>query len=239
MKHKFVQTSNVTRFLAATDAVQDPGASEACFMLVDGDAGFGKSECGQWWAVRNGGVFLRVKAACTPFWILSDLVTELGEPARAHSCEKLFNHAIELLIKDPRPIVVDEVESALHDIRVLETLRDVSDLVEVPVIMLGREHVWAAIRKHNHFRSRISARASFGKATFQDVERLVSELCEVPVAADLIKRIEAESEGRVREIVKAIKNVERVGLRNKGRRVGEELMDGKPLCHDWQKRRAS
>ena len=39
MLPKFVRTANVDRFLAGAAALDDPGASEACFGVVTGEAG--------------------------------------------------------------------------------------------------------------------------------------------------------------------------------------------------------
>ena len=237
MYNKFVQTSNVSRFLTAVGAIDERGASEACILLVSGDAGHGKTRTGQWWALQQDAVFLRIKAAATPHWVLKDLVGELGEQAPAHNCEKLFAQAVGFLAKDPRPLVVDEVENGLHDIKVLETIRDVSDLTEVPVVFVGREYVWGRLKRYKHFRTRVGARADYGKATPDDVRKCVADLCEVPVADEVIAKIHEDSDGHIREIVKAIKNVERIGHRNSGSQVTAELVGETTLIHDWQRPR--
>jgi len=81
------------------------------------------------------------------------MVQSLGEQAPAHSCERLFNQAVGYLAKAPRPVVVDEVENGLSDIKVLETVRDISDTVDIPVVFLGREYVKGTLWRHKHFRS--------------------------------------------------------------------------------------
>ena len=235
MRNRFVKTSNVDRYLAAMAQVEQRGAPEASILLVGGNAGFGKSRCGTWWHTQNDSVMIRVKAACTSHWILTDLVTQLGEQAPAHTCEKLFGQAIGNLVKNPKPIVVDEVENTLrNDIQALEILRDISDTVEVPIILIGREFVRGRLKRHRQIYTRISGYAEFGPATAADVRLCVDELCEVPVADEVVARIEAESEGHIREIVKAIANIERVGKRNKDKTVTLDLIGGRPLCRDWQ-----
>ena len=235
MRNRFVRTSNVDRFLAAMAQVEQRGAPEASILLVGGDAGYGKSRTGTWWHVQHDSVFIRMKAACTPHWVLTDLVTELGEQAPAHTSEKLFGQAIGYLGKNPKPIVVDEVEHTLkNDIRALEILRCVCDTVEVPLILIGREYVRGRLQRHRQLYTRISGHAEFQPASAADVQLCVDELCEVPVAEEVVARIGVESEGLIREIVKAIGNVERVGNRNKGKTVTLDLLQGRPLCQDWQ-----
>ncbi len=239
MRPRFVKTTNVERFAAAVGSLNQRGAPEASFMLVGGDAGYGKSRCGQWWAVQNGAVLIRIKAAATAHWVLTDLVKALGERTPAHSCERLFTQAVGILAKDPRPIVIDEVENALaHELKVLETIRDVSDLIEVPVILIGREYVRRKLKRHRQFWTRISAAVEFGPCSLSDVAKCCTELAEVPIAEDLVAAIHQQSEGHIREVIKAIRNVERVGLRqNRNKPVELDHMKGLPLCQDFQRRK--
>jgi len=240
MHQKFVETANVKRFMLATAAIEQRAAREACIVLVQAEAGYGKSATGQQWAIKQDAVFLRLKAACTPKWLLTDLVAALGEQAPANRCESLFNQAVGFLAKDPKPIVVDEVENGLANLKVLETMRDLSDLVDVPVIFLGRNHVWGRLQREKQFRTRIGARADFTRTTLEDVKKCVTELCEVEVDDAIVTAITEQSEGHIREVIKAIKNVERIGFKAGGK-VTAEMIQGNPLTHEWQreKRRAS
>jgi hypothetical protein len=235
MLNRFVRTSNVERFLGAVGGLEQRGAPEACILLVAGDAGHGKSMTGLWWAEQHKAVRVRIKAAATPHWILSDLVKELGEQAPARSCEQLFAQAAGTLLRQQRPVVVDEVENGLADLKCLETLRDLGDLTEVPLVFIGREYVWGRLKRHAQFRTRVGARADFTALGLEDVVKLLKELCECDVAADAAKEVHRQSEGYVREIIKAIKHVERAGLRLKGKRVDLEDIKGQTLVHEWQR----
>ncbi len=234
MHTKFVETSNVKRFMAATAAIEQRAAREACIVLGQGNAGYGKSQTGQYWATQQDAVFIRLKANCTPKWFLDDLVIELGEQAPERSCEKLFNQAVGFLVKDPKPIVVDEVENGLSQIKVLETIRDIGDLVDVTVIFLGREYVWGRLKRYPQFATRVGARADFSAETREDVAKCVAELAEVEVAEEVVEKIYLQSEGHIREVIKAIKNVERIGMRADGK-VTAEMTKGQPLTHEWQR----
>lgn len=233
--HKFVHTSNVKRFLLASASLNERGAPEASIMLLSGNAGFGKSRTGEWWAMQNDAIFLRLKAACTPHWLLTDLVKELGEQAPAHSCEKLYNQAAGVLAKDPRPIVLDEVEAGLKNIKVLETVRDLSDLVEIPVIFVGREFVWADLARHPQFRTRIGARVEFGPCAKEDVRACFAALCEVAVDDAVIDAAFDQSEGHIREIVNAIANVERMAKRKRLENVAHGDVAGVDLVREFQR----
>ncbi|TCS62558.1 AAA family ATPase [Varunaivibrio sulfuroxidans] len=234
-RNKFVHTSNVKRFLLGLSELNERGAPEASILLLEGNAGLGKSRTAEWWSMQQDAIFIRLKAACTPHWMLTDLVKELGEQAPAHSCENLYNQAAGVLAKDPRPIVVDEVEAGLKNIKVLETVRDLSDLVEIPVVFVGREFVWGELKKKQHFRTRVGAHASFFQCTFDDVRLCFDELCEVRVDDSIVEKTHTQSDGYIREIVNAVANIERIAKRKRLDLVTSDDVDGVDLVRGFQR----
>ncbi|KAB2888414.1 MAG: AAA family ATPase [Desulfobulbaceae bacterium] len=236
MKVSFVQTDNVKKFLIASSAVEERTATEAKFVLVTGDAGFGKTETCQWWGVRREAVFVRVKAAATPHWFLTDLVRELGEEPAAKT-EQLFAQSYGLLARKQCPIVIDEVENAIGaNVKVLDTLRDLVDPLEITVVLCGREHVKPVLRRKREVWTRISGVAEFGPLTAEDVAKVCGELAEVPIGADVVAEIARQSEGYIREVIKAIGNVERIGRKQRGKTVTMEEVGQQTLIHEWQRR---
>ncbi len=238
MKPKFVQTSNVKKFLAAVAALDDRAAPEACFAVVQGPAGLGKTRTATWYALKTNAVMLTIKEAMSPTWLLRDLVHELGEQVPASRAEQLYQQAVGILARERRPIVVDEVERSITNIKVLESLRDVSDLLEIPIILVGREYTLGKLKRHPQIHTRVSARCDFHAVNLEDVKLCVTELCEVPVAEDVVNVIHDQSDGLVREMMKAIRNVERIGLRNQGKEVTLDQVSGKTLCHEISKTKA-
>ncbi|MBF0249929.1 MAG: ATP-binding protein [Alphaproteobacteria bacterium] len=234
-RHKFVHTSNVKRFLLGSASLNERGAPEASILLLEGNAGLGKSRTAEWWAMQNDAIFLRIKAKYTPHWLLTDLLTELGEQASAHSCEKLYNQAVGILAKEPRPIVLDEVEAGLKNIEVLETVRDLSDLVELPVIFVGREYVWGKLAKHPQFRTRIGARVSFSACAIEDVRLCFDELCEVKVDDGIIETTHKQSDGHIREIINAVANAERIAKRKRLDLLTAADVEGVHLVREFQR----
>lgn len=219
MRSETIKTSNVERFLAAQAKIQKRSVPEACIMLVSGEPGLGKSAVGTWWQAEHQGVFIRLTAATTPHWVLTDLVRELGQQTPAHRCEDLFAQAVGVLSSQRKLVIVDEVENGLGgNIKVLETLRDVTDMTLCPMVFLGREHVYGHLKKHRHFTGRIGAHAEFQRATRDDVKLLCDGLAEVPIGDDAVDHIHRDSEGYIREVLKRIEEAERVGFKS-GRTV--------------------
>ena len=239
MYNKFVQISNVNKFMNGMKAVEARGAAEACMMLVVGPPGFGKSNTGMWWATKNDAIFIRVKAACTAHWILADLARSLGlSPQRGN--EKVFEQVFQEMTRAPRPVVVDEIEHAVGShLEALETLRDLSDAIEFPLVFLGRETVKPRLRAQRQIWSRLSSVAEFAAVTVEDVHLCAKELCEVEVAGDLVERVLADAEGRIRQVVKALATIERIAKRGNLSKVTAEHAKGHVLTEDWQRQRAA
>lgn len=234
MKKVFAITSNAKRFLGGMTALEKRGAREACWLSLNGPAGLGKSLLVQWYAGKNDGVYLRAKTTWTSRSALAELVTELGSsPARRQ--DELFAQALGTLGRDPRLVIIDEVEHCLHDIKVLETFRDLSDLCECPIVIVGMEAVKTKIQRYEQISSRITQVVDFLPASLEDVRIMAETLTELRYADDLIAKIQSESEGRYRLIMDALAEVERTAKRNGWAEVNASQFPAR-LTHDWRLR---
>jgi DNA transposition AAA+ family ATPase len=230
MYPKFAQTSNVKRFLDGVGQLERRGAGEACWMLGRGEPGLGKTKTLQWWATQKNAVYLRAKTNWSPSWMLGDLVEEFGQQPERRFPDR-FAQLMGLLSKSKRAIVIDEARNMLHDMRLLETIRDLTDAVEPLFILGGEEFVAKRLEaRFPQISSRISSDVTFERATLPDVRACCDELSEVAIADDLVPRIHGESRGYYREIKNAIAAAEAVGKRRGGKVKADDLK-GVPLCH--------
>lgn len=243
MKHRFVaDTSNAARFLAGVQTLLERGAAEACLMVVDGVPGLGKSETVEWWTVQNGGALIRAKAEWRPTWLMRELIQALDPNlVPPHSFEKMYRLALGLLGRRADAarlegrtfaVVVDEVDHICRDRRCLETLRDLSDMLEIPFVLVGMGYVRDALTKYPQIASRVAVYVEFRAASREDTAALLKGLCDCEVAEDLTTYLHQVARGRVREIKEAIRHIERQGLRNKGKPVGIAEMRGHVLLND-------
>ena len=241
MKAGFVVTSNVKRFLGAIPLVEDRAAKEAAFVLVEGVAGYGKTETVTWWAVQENAVYLRAKATWTAHWLLSELCNELGI-IPTHRNENMFNQIQQMLLANPRSIVIDEVEHIMNNKKIFETLRDVSDSVNnnlvnpICVVMVGMSKVSNLMARYEQISSRITRVVHFRPASTDDVSRLSGELFEIQITDEVAERIRKESGGKIREIKTALSAVEKIATRNGTRSIVTEDLKREELIHDWRKR---
>lgn len=229
--------SNVTRFVEATKAVETRGSREASWMLAEGEPGYGKTNTLMWFATPRTPVFVRCKADYSPMWLLRDLAAALGVQA-VHRAQALFDAVCaEIMANRCPPIIIDEIDHAARSVRVLETLRDITDTTECVLIAGGMKGSEAAMKRFPQIHSRIAEFVGFGPASLHDVQLVCNELSDVKIAPDLAHLIHAKSLGRLRAIKNMIARVEHAG-RKRGGTMTLETWGNKPLVKEDRNRPA-
>lgn len=237
MKKQFVKTENYERFRTGITAVENRGAAEASLMLVTAEAGYGKSETVDQWAIQVGAAYLRAKVEWTPRYFMSELAENLKLDSRGRA-KDVFARIAGFIGAQQIPLVIDEVEHCLqNNAQVLEAIRDLSDLTEVIVVLVGMEQVQTRIARFAQISSRVAKVVTFQPASINDVLVTCKQLAEVDIADDLVAEIHRASGGRMREIMNAIATVENTAKRNGATQVTLADMAGQSLTHDWQSRR--
>ncbi len=236
MRNQFVEVGNVLRFVTAIDQLNVRGAPEKKIVIATGDAGRGKSRTGVWWGTKEGAVQVSVKPAATASWVLSDLVKELGVTPR-RGVPTLYDQAVGALAREPRPIVVDEVEHALrNDIEALDTLRQLSDFCMVPLILIGREQTAEKLRRHRQIWTRVRAVVEFEKLNIDDVRLLVSRLVEGEVDDEVVAEILSVSDGSIRNAMTALALVDVQARKHAGRAVTMADIGNLQVVHGARRR---
>jgi len=241
MKPIFVKTRNARTFMDGLQALNQRGANEACLVVLDGEPGLGKSATSHWWAVQNQAVFLRAKKEWTPTWFLREMLGELRKTPE-HSFERMFRQTVQALgeraaaaDRDDVPfgVVIDEVDYISRSSRLLETVRDLSDMLEIPFILVGMGRVRHNLTRFPQVASRVGQYVEFKPAPLEDTRAMVEGLCEVPVRDDLVEFLHKVSGGRFRETKEGIAAIERFGRRNADPEgVGVLAMAGQVLLND-------
>lgn len=222
MRTQFVDTSNVKAFHTALRALEMRGANEACLMVVDGSPGVGKTTTLQHWTARNQCLYLRAKKQWRAGWMMNELLEQMRvtPPHRFEDKYKLalgqIGQRMDRAAVDEQSfaIVVDEADFISRNVECMETIRDLSDGLEVPVILVGMGSIRNNLRRFPQVMSRVAQYVEFKPAEESDVRALFDGLCEVRVADDVIRFVHKVSKGFNREIKEAIASVERFGLRN-------------------------
>lgn len=238
MKKQFVKTANLHRFLAGLDALEKRAAPEACIMVVTSEPGYGKTRTLHWYSTQSAdAIYLRAKSGYTRHWFLAELLKELnGVPSSKN--EDMFREAVKRMQGRNYTLIVDEAEHAVADTQVLEAIRDLADLLETPVVLVGMEAIQARIARHPQISSRVAAVVQFQPASVEDITQVAKELMDGLVLQDeLIADIQKQTKGRMREVMNALAVCERVSRQRKVKTLDRRDLDGQELTYDWQARR--
>jgi DNA transposition AAA+ family ATPase len=238
VKKELVKTKNYELFRTGITAVEQRGAAEASLMLVVGEPGFSKSIVVEQWAVQVKAVYLRAKVEWTPSRFQHELAEALAVDTSGRAKE-VFGRIISAIGRNQTPIVIDEVQHTLANrARVLEAVRDISDLTETIIVLVaGEERVLPRIARFPQISSRIAKVVEFAPAPIEDVARCCAELASVQIADDLVREVHRQANGRMRDVINAIARVEQVAKRNGQKKVSLADFQGKALVEDWQARR--
>lgn len=212
MRKVFAKTQNVKNFINLMNNLQNRAEGVPGMALVYGEPGLGKTQAVLWWATQNDAVFLRSTNLMTGRWLLEELVEELGE-APFYKCSDLFKQCIRQIKEEPRVIIVDEIDYLATDTRAIETLRDIHDKTNIPIVLVGMAMADRKLMRYRHLYDRISERLKFEPFSQSDIKAIIDQLCEVDLTECAVKHIYNQT-NRFRQIVKMINKAENIAHAN-------------------------
>lgn len=215
MKAITAKTKNV---MAAFDAYQtvEQAAIEGspAMALFSGQAGLGKTTAGAFLFGHADGVLVRCLKSDTMGTLLETLAQELGLDKRQRKAD-MIKFIVKELSLTGRPVFIDEADYLADKTEVLETIRDIYDLAQVPIILIGYEHLPKKIKRLPQLFSRISQHVKFQKADFEDIRIMASGLVEHTIIEDdLLLELLTEARGNLRLITTGLASVEKFAKSN-------------------------
>jgi len=187
MRRIFARTSNVDKFIAAMDRLHQRSYGIPGMALVYGNPGLGRTHTVLWWYSQNNGIYVPAKRYMSPRWLLQEIVSELGASPSPRVAD-LFLQCKDLLMENPKTIIIDEIDYLIHDAKV-EVLRDIHDTTGTPIVMVGMEMADKKLMRFKHLFDRISEIVKFSDLTEQDIKMIIDQICEVKLSADAIQFI--------------------------------------------------
>lgn len=212
MNEDFAITKNVQRFIQGVEVVNTPIKGRIGNALFYGPPGTGKTEAGQWYASENDVPYIRSRKVNSQRSLLSIIVNELGL-APAFRSDDLFNQIVEELIERPRPIIIDEVDYLLKN-GMVEILRDINDMTNTPVIMLGMEYVNKKLRLYRHLYDRFTTVVRFDLFDRKEIANLANQSCEAKLSGCAVEFIEKHGQGKLRLTMTWFTRAEQLAKRN-------------------------
>ncbi|MDO5626653.1 MAG: ATP-binding protein, partial [Pseudomonadota bacterium] len=227
MRSKVVPITNVIRLAEACEALLARAPGTPGMALCDSAAGLGKTTAIGWLATRKHAVFVRALSTSTATSLLDAISRELGmEPARTLAAK--VEAIVAELSRTGRPLFVDEADYVIgnhgQETRLQGALRDLHDLSDVPVVLVGMAGIEKRIKKFPQLAGRIAHRVEFKPATLADAKLLAVQLAEVDIDPALVQLLHARSCGNVRNFAVGLDKIE-----HKARKQGRSSF----ALEDW------
>lgn len=223
MKKVFIKTKNVKNFVSLMDKLKKLPPNIPKLALVFGEHGLGKSQTILWWANKNDAVYIRSNQGMTSRWLLSEIADELGESPFWHT-QETFNMIENHLRQNPKIIIVDEVDYLIEK-NTIETLRDLHDRTNCPIVLVGMGSVDKKLARYKHIEDRIFEKLRFEHFDKSDVNEIIKELCELDFSDEAIEYL-ASRTNQFRQLIKLINKIEKLSKTNNIQQIDEYTLKG-------------
>ena len=221
--HKiFVKTNNVRNFIGLVENLQNKPKNIPKMGLVYGEPGLGKSQTALWLVCKYDGVYLRASNLMTGRWLLEELVKELDEIPRYLTSDN-FNLVVKKLKQKPQIIFIDEIDYLMNNYKTIETLRDIHDETNCPIIFIGMGLAHRKLERYKHLFDRFSEIVKFETFGVNDLKQIFDQLAEVKLTPDAIEYIHKKY-NRFRQLVQLINQLEIIANENNLEEITLEII---------------
>ena len=206
MRKIFVKTNNVRNFIGLVENLQNKPKNIPKMGLVYGEPGLGKSQTALWLACKYDGIYIRASNLMTSRWLVEEIVREMDELPRYLTSDN-FNVVISKLSQKPKIIFVDEIDYLMNNYKSVETLRDIHDKTDCPIVFVGMGLAHRKLERYKHLYDRFSEIVKFETFGVNDIGQIIGQLSEVTFTPDSIEYIHKKY-NRFRQIVQLINQME-------------------------------
>ncbi|WP_019500863.1 AAA family ATPase [Pseudanabaena sp. PCC 6802] len=208
MRPILAKVKNLSNFQALYQALRDADPTIPRMGLVHGFTGAGKSTAVSWLLNQHRGIYVRANAVWTPSAMLSKILIELGGEPR-HSVAKNLDAVVARMASTGKSLFVDEADYLFGNLKLVETLRDIHDLADLPVVLIGMQGCDRRLEQRQQLDRRVTQRICFQAIDLEDAQLLADAVCEVEVAEDLVAAFLAEAKGSIAQCKIALSRIEK------------------------------
>lgn len=223
MNKTFVKTTNVKNFIGLVENLINKQKNIPKMGLVYGEPGLGKSQTAMWLACKYDGIYLRASNLMTGRWLLEEMVKELDEIPRYLTSDN-FNIVLKKLKQNPQVIFIDEIDYLMNNCKTIETLRDIHDETNCPIIFIGMGLAHGKLERYKHLYDRFSEILKFETFGVNDLSQIIGQLSEIPFTPDAVEYIHSKY-NRFRQIVQLINQMETFAKDNNLAEITKEIVE--------------
>ena len=206
MRKIFVKTNNVRNFIGLIENLQNKPKNIPKMGLVYGEPGLGKSQTALWLACKYDGIYIRASNLMTSRWLIEEIVREMDELPRYLTSDN-FNVVISKLSQKPKIIFVDEIDYLMNNYKSVETLRDIHDKTDCPIVFVGMGLAHRKLERYKHLYDRFTEIVKFETFGGNDIAQIINQLAEIKFTPETIEYIHKKY-NRFRQIVQLINQME-------------------------------
>lgn len=206
MNKVFIKTHNVKNFIGLVENLQNKPKNIPKMGLVYGEPGLGKSQTALWLACKYDAIYLRATNLMTGRWLLEELAKELDEIPRYLTSDN-FNLVVKKLKQEQKIIFIDEIDYLMNNYKTIETLRDIHDETNCPIIFIGMGFAHRKLERYKHLYDRFSEILKFETFGVNDLSQITNQLSEISFTSDAVEYIHKKY-NRFRQIVQLINQME-------------------------------
>lgn len=215
MKSKTALTKNVIASLDAYQYIEQAALDGSpAIAMFTGDAGLGKSKAGEYLFIETDGLLVRCCRADTHGTLLQKLADELGLEGR-QSKKIMQDFIVSELASLGKPLFIDEADYLVNKIDVLEGIRDIYDMANVPIILIGYAQLPRKVKRLPQLVSRIAQHVEFKPADMDDIITMSDSLLQhTHIEQSLLNDLLITSKGNFRRIHTGLTTIERFAKAN-------------------------
>ncbi len=223
MNKIFAKTQNVKNFIGLVENLVNKPKNIPKMGLVYGEPGLGKSQTALWLACKYDAIYLRATNLMTGRWLLEESVKELDEIPRYLTSDN-FNLVVKKLKQEPKIIFIDEIDYLMNNYKTIETLRNIHDETNCPIIFVGMGLAHRKLERYKHLYDRFSEILKFETFGVNDLSQIFCQLSEIPFTPDAIEHIHKKY-NRFRQIVYLINQMEDFAKDNNLTEIKKEIVE--------------
>jgi hypothetical protein len=209
MLYKLAPVKNVVAFDKTFAALTSRPAGTPGLGLVYGFTGAGKTTTIIHKIVTSGAVYVRAMALWNPTRMCAAICHELGIQPSTQAAETI-DKIIVRMQDTGKALFIDEADYLLWKKPLIESIRDLHDVSNVPIVLIGMSGIEIKVQKYAQLDSRFAQKVKFNPMDCEDVSLLAKTCCEAPLADDLIEYLQVQIKGSMRLAMVNLPTIERV-----------------------------
>ncbi len=216
-EYTLVKTKNVIRAYDLFDyLIKRPKTEMVGLGLIYGPPGLGKSRFARQSAIQNDYIYFRLEATMTAKSFAGRLLERIyyhfGMPKIGvrGTANDIFQRCVDILSNfENTVIVIDEIDYAFKNKKILGSIRDIVDQTLSIVVLVGMSDAKESLLSADaHYFDRCNFFCQFKPLEIDDLILLCKEVCEVKVDDTVIQFIAKKTKGNIRKFIKSLYSLE-------------------------------